>query len=194
MIGIINYNTGNIESVCNTLTKLGQSFKIINSPSEIDQVKKIILPGVGSANFAMQELDKLGFTATLKKTQKPILGICLGMQILASYSEEGETECLGIIEGEVKRFRSLKVPQIGWNKVSFDKESKLLEGIKSDEYFYFVNSYFFEANSSFILATTSYGIDFPSIVQKDNFYGVQFHPEKSAELGLKLLNNFCTKC
>lgn len=194
MIGIINYNTGNLESVCNALTKLKQPFQIIDSPGQIDQVEKIILPGVGSANFAMDELKRLAFTKVLQSTKKPTLGICLGMQILANYSEEGDTKCLELIEGDVKKFQALKIPQIGWNKVNFTQQSPLFADIQSNDYFYFVNSYYFDAAPENILATTSYGIDFAAIVQKDNFYGVQFHPEKSGEVGLKLLNNFCTKC
>ncbi|MBU1992474.1 imidazole glycerol phosphate synthase subunit HisH, partial [Patescibacteria group bacterium] len=125
----------------------------------------------------------------------PFLGICLGLQLLADFSHEDNTKCFGIIPGEVKRFPEfVKIPQIGWNKVSFMGKPPLLEGIPDKNYFYFVNSFYFDTPEDFILGQTNYGVVFPSIVQKNNFYATQFHPEKSGEIGFKLLRNFCEKC
>lgn len=194
MIAIIDYGAGNIKSVTNALKKFGQKFKLVKEPSELARTKKVILPGVGAAEAAMQRMLESGFIKELPRLKIPLLGICLGMQLLADFSEEGGVQCLGLISGRVKKFTQLKVPQIGWNKVDFAQKSQLTGGIPNGNYFYFVNSYYFDAPEKYVMATTDYGIKFPSIIQKENSYAVQFHPEKSGEMGLKLLNNFCTKC
>lgn len=196
MIAIIDYGASNLQSVCNALKKLEQPFKVVKKPRELVDAKKVILPGVGAAGNSMQALLKSGFAKAMPRLQIPFLGICLGLQLLADFSEEGPVQCLSIIRGRIKKFSTLglKVPQIGWNKVNFIKQSPLFTKIPNESYFYFVNSFYFDAPKENILGTTNYGIPFASIVQKGNFYATQFHPEKSGHLGLKLLRNFCELC
>lgn len=192
MITIIDYNSGNIASVKNALTKLGFDYEVSCDPLVISKSEKVIFPGVGRASYAMKQLAKSGLIKTTKSLKVPFLGICLGLQLLSEFSEEGDTTCLGVIPGQVKKFpNSVKIPQIGWNKVSTQADTAILANIPDDSYFYFVNSYYFDCASQYALAETSYGLQFPSIIQKDNFYATQFHPEKSGEIGLKLLDNFC---
>lgn len=195
-IGIINYGAGNLKSICNALSMLNKNFGIISAPEELLYFDKIIFPGVGAAGNAMKKLKVKGFINRIKKIKKPFLGICLGSQLLADFSEENNTKCFGIIPGVVKRFKSsdLKIPQIGWNKVEFKADLPLFKGIKNGSYFYFVNSYYLDISEKFVFGTTDYGVSFPAVIQKKNFYGVQFHPEKSGEAGLELLSNFCEKC
>jgi glutamine amidotransferase len=144
----------------------------------------------------MNALKKKGFVEPIKALKKPFLGICLGMQLLSEFSEEGKVKCLDLIPGKVKKFQSreLKIPQIGWNKVNVVKKNALFDGIKNQDYFYFVNSYYFDAQAEYVIRTSDYSLKFPSVVLKNNFYAVQFHPEKSGKSGLKLLSNFCNKC
>lgn len=196
MIAVIDYGAGNLKSVCNALEKLGQRYKVVLKPRELRGAKKVILPGVGAADNAMETLSENGFQKSIPRLKIPFLGICLGMQLLADFSEEGNTKCLSIIPGRVKKFRSrtLKVPQIGWNKVEIIKPSPLTTGIPDGNYFYFVNSFYFEAPEENISGKTNYGIPFASVVQRNNFYATQFHPEKSGPCGLKLLRNFCELC
>lgn len=195
-IGIINYGGGNLKSVTNALIRLGQNFEIMNDPSRLKCVDKIIFPGVGSAKNTMNALKQRGFIDPIKALKKPFLGICLGMQLLSEFSDEGNAKCLNVIPGKVKKFQSceLKIPQIGWNKVNVVKKNALFDGIKSQDYFYFVNSYYFEAQTEYTIGTSDYCLKFASAVYKNNFYAVQFHPEKSGKSGLKLLSNFCNKC
>jgi len=197
MIQIIDYGAGNIRSVENALKKLGVDYRIVGSVSELKNDCKVIFPGVGAACSAMRGLKEGGFIGALKNFKAPVLGICLGMQILLEASEEGNVSCLGIINGNVKKFDSklgIKIPQIGWNKVKQKFNSPLFDGVPDGSYFYFVNSYYADVDDSYVLGITDYGITFPSVIRKDNFYGVQFHPEKSGEVGLRLLNNFCKLC
>lgn len=195
MIQIIDYGAGNLKSVTCALEKLGKNYQIIKYPDGISDSAKIIFPGVGAAGNAMGKLNERGFTEKISKLSNPFLGICLGMQLLTDFSEENETACLGIINGQTKRFpNSVKVPQIGWNRVKIKKDCALFRGIPDNSYFYFVNSYYVDTSEKFALGWTSYGVDFASAVKKINFYGVQFHPEKSGDIGLKLLNNFCELC
>lgn len=196
MIAIINYGAGNIKSVCNALEKLEQSYKAVSNLGELACAKKVILPGVGAAGSAMQSLLEAGFIEAIPRLTVPVLGICLGLQLLADFSEENNVECLSVISGRVRKFpgQELKIPQIGWNKVAFKKRSPFLDGIPSGNYFYFVNSYYLDAAEEDVLGETDYGVSFASIVRKSNFYATQFHPEKSGEIGLKLLRNFCEKC
>lgn len=195
MIQIIDYGAGNIKSVQNALKQLGINSKIISSAKELRNDSKIIFPGVGAAESAMIELKERGFTEIIPQIKSPFLGICLGMQLLMDFSEENNTECLGIIKGKVFKFpKIVKIPQIGWNKVMQEKrKNPLFKNIPYQSYFYFVNSYYADSDSDSI-GTTDYGINFASAINKNNFYGVQFHPEKSGEIGLKLLNNFCKSC
>ena len=191
-IAIIDYGASNLQSVANALTSLGRSFEIINDPKKLIDFDKVILPGVGAAGNAMEKLKESGFAEILPKLKVPTLGVCLGLQLFADFSSEGNTKCLSIISGEVRRFKNdLKVPHMGWNKVELVKESPLTIGIPNNSFFYFVHSYYLEIEDKFVIGRTDYGINFPAIIQKDNFYAVQFHPEKSGRLGLKLLSNFC---
>ncbi|MFA5750791.1 MAG: imidazole glycerol phosphate synthase subunit HisH [Candidatus Paceibacterota bacterium] len=191
-IAIIDYGASNLQSVANALTSLGKSFEIVSDPEKLTDFDKVILPGVGAAGSAMKKLIKSGFAEILPKLKVPTLGVCLGLQLFADFSEEDNTKCLSIIPGEVNKFQTeLKVPHMGWNKVEFVKNSSLVAGIPNNSFFYFVHSYCLETEDKFIIGKTAYGINFPAIVQKDNFYAVQFHPEKSGQWGLKLLANFC---
>lgn len=193
MIQIIDYGAGNLQSIKNALTKLGAEYQLIRTPAEINPNSKIIFAGVGAAGSAMANLKASGFADVLPKLQNTFLGICLGMQVLFESSEENQAECLGVIEGEVRLFpQGLVVPQIGWNKVEFTA-CPLFRGIDADSYFYFVNSYYAPLSGSTI-ARSEYAISFSAAVQKENFYGVQFHPEKSGEAGEKLLANFIELC
>lgn len=191
-IAIIDYGASNLQSVANALRALGRDFEVVSDPKKISAFNKIILPGVGAAGSAMEKLRNSGFAKVLPKLKVPTLGICLGMQLFADFSEENQTKCLSIIPGKVKRFKTeLKVPHMGWNKVDLIRESALTSGIPNSSYFYFVHSYYLDADESCGIGETAYDINFPAIVQKNNFYGTQFHPEKSGEWGMKLLNNFC---
>ncbi len=193
MIAIIDYNAGNIASVQNALKRLGFNFALTSNIDTINRCSHIILPGQGRAGTAMENLQTNNLIELIKKTTKPFLGICLGMQILADWSQEDDTECLGIIPGKVKLFdtKNLKVPHMGWNSVHFEKDSVLFEGIPQNSYFYFVHSFYFETTSEYTLASCHYDQKFAAIVGKDNFFATQFHPEKSGEVGLKMLQNFC---
>lgn len=194
MIQIIDYGAGNLQSVANALTKLGTAYEIISSPKNLDVNAKIIFAGVGAAGAAMANLQKSGFDKVLPNLKNPFLGICLGMQLLFEYSEENDTKCLSIIKGNVCKFpNGLKVPQIGWNKVKANS-CDLFKDIPQDSFFYFVNSYYAKPAAKTVVSTTDYSIGFCSAVQKNNFYGVQFHPEKSGALGQKLLTNFVNLC
>lgn len=197
MIAIINYKAGNIASVKNALERLEQACVITSEPKEILSADGVIFPGQGRAGAAMLELRKTGIDKIIHQITKPFLGICLGMQLLGSTSEEDQTKCLKIFQGACRKFPpTLKTPHIGWNKVELTRESPLTTSIRNGSYFYFVHSYYvdtFEAEAE-IVGKTSYGFEFASIVQKGNFYAVQFHPEKSGEQGLRLLNNFCELC
>lgn len=195
MITIIDYKSGNIASVRNALDKLGYNSELTNDPAKIQRAEKIIFPGVGRAGACMKELNQLGLAEVIRNLKVPFLGICLGMQLLSEYSEEDETQCVGVFSGAVKKFPdSVKVPQIGWNKVEIIEESPLLSGIENNSYFYFVNSYSLPVSEKFTLAESLYGSYFSAIVNDKNFYGTQFHPEKSGEVGFKLLSNFCELC
>lgn len=193
MIGIVNYGAGNIFSLTAALDRLSLKYGMINSENEFDLYDRIIIPGVGHAGTAMQKLVDSGLVPKIKSLTKPVLGICVGMQLLTSFSEEGNSEMLNItplITLKFKEAESKKVPHMGWNKVSFEKETILFKDIVNEAYFYFVHSYFIEFNPNFTIASCDYGIKFSASIQKDNFFGVQFHPEKSGEAGEILLKNF----
>lgn len=196
MITIIDYGASNLQSVCNALQQLGYEYCIVADPERLSQATKIILPGVGSAGQAMKNLEQRGFIDTIRQLKIPCLGICLGMQLFMNFSEEDKTACLGIIPGLVKRFQTeLKVPHMGWNEVNFVKKSQLTENIPNNSRFYFVHSYYVQPESEdAVVAKTLYNSAFCSILEKDNFYAVQFHPEKSGQAGLQILRNFCELC
>lgn len=189
-VAIVKYNAGNVCSVSYALQRIGVSPIVTDNPEELLSADKVVFPGVGEASSAMAYLQERGLDRLLVSLRQPVLGICLGMQLMCSFSEESATNCLGIFSEKVKLFEasSLKVPQIGWNSVT-NVKSKLFEGIIENDYFYFVHSYFVE-NSSHAIASTSYGVDYSSALRKDNFYAVQFHPEKSGVVGQRLLENF----
>ncbi|EKD43460.1 MAG: hypothetical protein ACD_72C00262G0002 [uncultured bacterium] len=192
MIAIIDYNAGNVASIKYALKKLEEDFVVTSDPKEILRADRVIFPGVGRAGSAMSEIDKRGLLKILKEIKKPFLGICLGMQLLLSFSDEDNVDCLNIIPGRAKKIENgLKVPQIGWNKVAFLQSSPLFLNIESNSYFYFVHSYYCDVGEEVKIGVTDYGLEFGSVVKKDNFFGVQFHPEKSGEIGLMLLRNFC---
>jgi glutamine amidotransferase len=195
MIAIIDYKAGNIASVKNALERLGRKCIITSELKEILSSDGIIFPGQGRAGTAITELRKTGVDQIIPKITKPFLGICLGMQLLAEYSEEDKTKCLAIFKGKCRKFPpTLKTPHLGWNKVELTQSSALTNGIPSGECFYFVHSYYIDILDDCVIGKTSYGFEFPSIMQKGNFFALQFHPEKSGEQGLRLLNNFCKLC
>lgn len=200
MIGIIDYGLGNLTSVKNALDKLGVPNFISGDPVKLKKSTGLILPGVGAAGAGMKnltagKLDRL-IIEEIKKG-KPFLGICLGMQLLFDYSEEDNTKCLSIFPGIVKKFQgNLKVPQVGWNNVRImNQESRIMQDIKDESYFYFVNSFYCDPrDKNFIAGETDYVITFASVLEKDNIFATQFHCEKSGEVGLKLLKNFTKGC
>jgi len=204
LIAIIDYKAGNLKSVERALKKLGFSCCITHNNEEILNSQRIIFPGVGAAGQAIADLRHLGLDKALKQgfeNGKPILGICLGAQIILDKSEENSARCLGLISGEVKLFPSplfpeenerFKIPHMGWNSVHLVKGHPVLEGIKPADEFYFVHSYYpVPASDKCLIGTTGYGIEFPSIIGCKNLIAMQFHPEKSGIPGLKILKNFC---
>lgn len=213
MITIIDYGIGNLGSVANALSKLGAKYQVSGDPYMLQKSDALILPGVGSAKEGMENLRKRKLDKILIseiKREKPFLGICLGMQLLFESSEEGNVQCLNILQGKVKRFQKMrKVPQIGWNEVNFkqfnlpDRQAgnlaiqQLTKNISNNSYFYFVNSYFcIPKDNSIIAGETEYGERFASIIVKENIIATQFHPEKSGQVGFQLLKtfiNFATK-
>ncbi|OPY14305.1 MAG: Imidazole glycerol phosphate synthase subunit HisH 1 [Syntrophus sp. PtaB.Bin001] len=203
MIAIIDYQAGNLTSVYRALQFLKQDCQITDNYEVLRRASHIIFPGVGAAGDAMSHLRRTGLDkiiVQLVQIGKPVLGICLGTQIIFDYSEENDTSCLGIIPGKVKRFPDnifcndlkLKIPHMGWNSVSFRRNHPVFTGVPKEAEFYFVHSFFpmpdYEEN---ILGLTDYGIDFPSAVVAKNVIAVQFHPEKSGKPGLTILENFC---
>ena len=191
MIALIEYGAGNTASVSNVLKELNTEFVLTNDIEEISSSEKIILPGVGEASSAMNKLKQLGLVDTLVATTKPFLGICLGQQLLCKHTEEGDSECLGIIPVNVKKFNNekMKVPHIGWNQVSSIKYDELFNSVSDNSYFYFANSYYVPIND-FTISKCNYSIDFSASIRYKNFYGVQFHPEKSAQQGTQVIKNF----
>ena len=195
MIVIVDYGLGNLGSVKNSLDKLGVDSMISKTTSNIEKADGLILPGIGSAKQGMENLKKRNLDKILVgeiKKGKPFLGICLGMQLLFSESEEGNVQCLNVIEGTVKKFSSkLKVPQIGWNNVEQKTENKLFKDIPKNSSFYFVNSYYCQPNDKSIVAGESeYGINFCSVIVKENIIATQFHPEKSGQIGQQFIKNW----
>lgn len=201
MITIIDYNMGNVASIENILKRIGTDAKITSKPSDILNAEKIILPGVGAFDYGIRNLNDLGITELLKEKvleeNTPLLGICLGMQLLTEGSEEGTLKGLGFIKAHTIKFKSeyngekLRIPHMGWDYIHPQNNSKLFKDFSENMRFYFVHSYFVECESKEnVLATTEYGIEFASVIGKDNILGVQFHPEKSHKYGMNLLRNF----
>ena len=190
-IVIIKYNAGNIQSVLFALERIGIGAIVTDNHEEILAADKVIFPGVGEASSAMNSLREANLNQLIKKLQQPVLGICVGMQLLCKYSEENDTPCLGVFEEPVKKFVSvngLKVPQIGWNTIS-DLKSPLMKGLPENSYCYFVHSYYVPLTAHAI-ATTDYIQPYAAAIHTNNFYGVQFHAEKSAKAGEQILKNF----
>jgi len=199
MIAIIDYGMGNLRSVEKGFLKVGADVRVTNKPEDVLKADGIVLPGVGAFRDCMGELTNLNLINAVVdsiKQGKPYLGICLGLQILFSESDEfGKCNGLDILKGRVIRFdlenKELKIPQMGWNQLNIKKDNPLFEGVPDKSYFYFVHSYYVAPDDSSVIATTTdYGIEFTSSVWKDNIYAVQFHPEKSQNLGLQVLRNF----
>lgn len=195
---ILDYGSGNVKSVFNLISSVAKYVVISNEPAEIQQATHIVLPGVGAFGAAMRKIRERLPLKVLEQAvlsdKKPFLGICVGMQVLASRGLEfGECRGLGWIEGIVEKINSkhLPLPHIGWNNISYNRKSLLLEGLGDDPDFYFVHSFAFRLeNEQYMLASTSYGEEFCSVIQRENIYGVQFHPEKSQLTGIRLVNNF----
>lgn len=205
MIAILDYEAGNLTSVQRALNHLNQESLITSDLSVVDNAERIIFPGVGAAGKAMEDLKRLELDRVIIDAYKkgtPILGICIGTQIILEKSEENNTDCLGIIKGQVKRFSvkmtdssglKLKVPHMGWNKANLKNSHPLFEGIDPESEFYFVHSYYpVPEDSGTVIGVTEYGIEFASAIRQDNLFAVQFHLEKSGRPGLKILSNFCS--
>jgi glutamine amidotransferase len=189
-VAIVKYNAGNIRSVTNALDRLGVESVVSDDPETLKTADRVIFPGVGEASSAMGYLRTRKLDRVIKSLRQPVLGICLGMQLLCSFSEENDTDCLGVLPYRVRRFPNgdLKVPQIGWNNISGLK-SPLFEDITEDPYVYFVHTYYVEKGDETI-ATAEYGLEFSAAVQHENFYALQFHAEKSGAVGARILENF----
>ena len=200
MIGIIDYGLGNINAISNIYNKLKINNIIIKSIEGFEKSDKLILPGVGAFDSAMNLLSNSNFVSEIQKQifqkEKKLLGICVGMQIFAESSAEGKSNGLNFFEAKVKKIntndqKKLRLPHMGWNSINITKDDLLFKDLDDNEYFYFCHSYFFECkNKKNILAETNYGHQFSSVVKNENIYGIQFHPEKSHDSGVKILNNF----
>lgn len=198
-IAIIKYNAGNIQSVLYALERIGHTASVTDNTDEIKNADKVIFPGVGEASTAMNYLKERNLDKLISSLTQPVLGICLGMQLMCRYSEENDTTCLGIFDEDVLRFNpplckekglggEAKVPQIGWNSI-YNLKTGFFKNVKEESYCYFVHSYF-AALGEHTIATTNYILPFSSALHKENFYGVQFHPEKSAGVGEQIIKNF----
>lgn len=190
-IVIIDYNAGNVQSVRFAIRRLGVEAQVSADPGVIQNAGKVIFPGVGEASTTMGYLKQKGLDEVIKNLRQPVLGICLGMQLLCEYSEENDTPCIGVIPQKVKRFKgnkNFKVPHMGWNKI-YDLQGSLFDQIQEGQYTYFVHGYYVEAGAH-TSALTDYMFPFSAAVQKDNFHATQFHPEKSGSIGEQILKNF----
>jgi len=192
-VAILKYNTGNVKSVQYALQRIGVESVVTDNPDLIHQADKIIFPGVGHAGTAMDYLRVTGLDKVIVELRQPVLGICLGMQLMCKHSEEGDTICLGIFDSEIRLFRSekLKVPQTGWNTI-YDYDSVLFENLCDETFVYSVHSYYADVSDNTV-AKTNYILPYSAALQKNNFYAVQFHPEKSGVAGEKILKNFIQK-
>jgi glutamine amidotransferase len=188
-IVIINYGAGNIQSIMFAIERLGYKAFLSNNPDEIKAADKVIFPGVGEASYAMKMLNESGLDTLIPTLKQPVFGICLGMQLMCNYSEEGNTKGLGIFDVDVVKFSSkVKVPQMGWNTI-YNLKSDLFKGIAENEYMYLVHS-FYAPLCAETIATTNYELQYSSALENDNFFGAQFHPEKSGDIGEQILANF----
>ena len=211
MVGIVDYNAGNIKSVERALASLGADYVLSKSPRDLENADRLIFPGVGEAAYAMEQLRRTGFDGFLRdwaKAGKPLLGICLGSQIIFDHSEEGGVDCLGLLPGTIRHFRrvwddagiapDLKVPHMGWNDVTYmNGGSPLFEGVPAHSDYYFVHSYLIQpADATIVKATADYGVPVPACVSRGSVTAFQFHPEKSGAAGLRILRNYleATQC
>ena len=188
---IIKYNAGNIQSVLYALERIGVSAEVTDDSEKLRSADKVIFPGVGEASSAMKSLKENMLDTLIKELKQPVLGICVGMQLLCQHSEENDTDCLGIVPVQVRRFPAsaeIKIPQIGWNNI-YNLQTDLFKNIDEDSFIYNVHSYYAE-NSEYTIASCTYGLEYAAAVQKDNYYGLQFHTEKSADVGERILKNF----
>lgn len=193
MIAIIDYDTGNLRSVCNALDRIGAEYVLTDDPAVIAQADRVLLPGVGEASSAMQKLQERGLCEVIKALKVPVLGICIGMQLMCRHSEEGNVDCLGIFDAQVQKFEAdpsqgVKVPHMGWNSIT-DLRTGLFEGLSEGGFVYFVHSFAADVCEDTI-AVSENGRRFSAALRKGNFYGAQFHPEKSGDVGERILKNF----
>ena len=191
MMVIVNYGVGNLKSISKALETVGASVVVTQNPDKIKSASGVVFPGVGAFRSAIERLNAM--KDVIDSLEVPILGICLGMQLFATESTEGGLhKGLDYIPGKVVRFPPSvgKVPHMGWNTLEIIKETEILEGIESGEFVYFVHSYYIQTDDEFVISKTDYGIDFPSGIERENYFGFQFHPEKSGKIGLRILENF----
>lgn len=197
MTAIVDYDTGNLRSVYNALGRIGAEYQITDNPDTIRRADHVLLPGVGEASSAMEKLRERHLEEVIKSLTQPVLGICIGMQLMCQSSEEGNAQCMGIFPNKVKKFRidaasdeahTIKVPHMGWNQISSLK-TPLFDNIKENSFLYFVHSFAADVNTSTI-ALCSNGTEFSAALNRDNFFGTQFHPEKSGSIGEQILRNF----
>ena len=193
MIAIIDYDTGNLRSVCNALDRIGAEYILTDDPDVIAKADRVLLPGVGEASTAMAKLAERGLCKVIKSLEVPVLGICIGMQLMCRHSEEGDVDCLGIFDADVRRFQAdpaegVKVPHMGWNALT-DLHSELFTGMSEGDFVYFVHSFAADVCDETI-AVSDNGRKFSAAMRKGNFYGAQFHPEKSGAAGETILRNF----
>lgn len=191
MIAIVDYKMGNLRSVENALRRLGAEFRVTSDADQIRSAERVLLPGVGNAARAMENLREAALVDVIRSLRQPVLGICVGMQMMCRHSEEGDVDCLGIFDARVKRFQpspELKVPHMGWNRIG-NLESKLFKGLEGGSYVYFVHSFYPELCPDTI-ATSRHGEMFSAALKYENFYGTQFHPEKSGDVGERIIENF----
>ena len=198
-VSIVKYNAGNIFSVINAVKRLGIEPLLTDDREELMSSDKVIFPGQGEASNAMAYLKERNLDKVIRDLRQPVLGICIGQQLLCSHSEEGDTECIGVFPMEVKRFVPVnhedKIPQMGWNQLlHLTKEgrpvSPLLQGLSEGDFVYFVHSYYVPLHEEYTIATTNFTLDYSAAIQKDNFFATQFHPEKSGRVGERILKNF----
>jgi glutamine amidotransferase len=192
---LIKYNAGNIQSVLYALERIGVTATVTDDHAAIRAADKVLFPGVGEAFSAMQSLKEKNLDQVIKELKQPVLGICVGLQLLCKHSDERDTTGIGVFDVEVKKFKepsSLKIPQIGWNNI-YHLQSGLFTDVKEKSYIYYVHSYYAEM-SQWTIATSEYGLEYSAALHKDNFYGVQFHTEKSARVGEQILRNFIESC
>jgi len=190
-IAIIKYNAGNVASVMYALDRIGQKYKWTDDPDEIKKADKVIFPGVGEASTAMAYLKEKGLDTLIKGLKQPVLATCIGMQLLCKHSEEGNVDCIGVFDVEVKKFQSkdLKIPHVGWNSIKHKGENPLMKGLKEEEFVYFVHSFYAPINA-YTTAVCEYVQPFSAMLHKDNFYAAQFHAEISGKAGEQILKNF----